>query len=131
MLFVLVTGSRSWTDRETVRSVLSELGEFQLLHGGAKGLDTIAGEIFKELTGRDAFVERPDYKSHHWKYAPLARNNKMLDIVEDMKRHGHEVLVIAFKDLNSATGGTNKCYDGAVFRGLPTKFIAKVQSSSY
>lgn len=127
-MYVLVTGSRSWADKVTVRQRLEELPHFVLIHGGAPGLDTIAGEVYKELTGRDAIVVRPDYKNNFWKVAPLKRNEEMLDIIESRWRLGEEVLVIGFKDLNSATGGTNACVESAELRGLPLEIIQKVAS---
>jgi hypothetical protein len=126
MLHVLVTGSRSWSDRETVRERFAALpSDFVLIHGGAKGLDTIAGEIYTELTGRKAIVVRPDYDRYYFKVAPLLRNETMLDLIEDARNTGEEVLVIGFKDLNSKTNGTNNCIESAKLRGLPFEVIQK------
>lgn len=125
-MYVLVTGSRSWADEATVRERFVALPHFVLIHGGAPGLDTIAGKVYKELTGRDAIVIRPDYKNNFYKVAPLKRNEEMLDIIEGRFKLGEEVLVIGFKDLNSATGGTNACIASAEFRGLPVEIIQKV-----
>jgi hypothetical protein len=121
-MFVLVTGSRSWTNREKVREVFSELpSDFRLMHGGAKGLDTIAGEVYTEMTGREAEVVRPDYDSYHWKAAPKKRNLEMVLVAKAEQVLGNEVLVIAFKDTSSTTNGTNHCRDAAEIQGLPTK----------
>lgn len=121
-MLVLVTGSRSWTDVEKVREVFTNLPDhFRLLHGGAKGLDTIAGEVYKEMTGQHALVERPDYDKYYFKVAPLKRNGTMLDMVERARGEGEEVLVIAFKHLDSPTNGTNACLEGAELRQLPVK----------
>lgn len=128
-MHVLVTGSRSWTDRETVRERFAALpSDFVLIHGGAKGLDTIAGEVYKELTGRNALVIRPKYDRYFYKVAPLMRNEEMLDMLEVAVAMQKEVLVIAFKDLNSKTGGTNSCLESAINRGLPYELIQKVAS---
>jgi hypothetical protein len=123
-MFVLVTGSRTWDDREKVREVFSELPEdFRLLHGGAKGLDTIAGEIYEEMTGRKAEVMKPDYESYHFKVAPKKRNLAMILVARAEEALGDEVLVIAFKDVRSATGGTNHCAEAAEMQGLPVKRV--------
>lgn len=128
-MYVLVTGSRSWTDEDTVRERFMALpSDFWLMHGGAPGLDTIAGKVYKELTGRDAIVVRPDYKKYFYKIAPLKRNEEMLDRIQDAYGAHQEVLVIGFKDLNSGTGGTNQCIQSAEFRGLPFELIQKVAS---
>lgn len=128
-MFVLVTGSRSWTDRDTVRERFRSLpSDFILIHGGAPGLDTIAGELYSELTGRDAIVVRPDYDRWFFKIAPLMRNETMLDRVEEERANGEEVLVIGFKDLTSGTNGTNNCIESAKLRGLPYEIVQKVAS---
>lgn len=45
-LRVLVTGSRGWTDAEAIHRESSTLsGKVVVIHGGAKGADSIAGEI--------------------------------------------------------------------------------------
>lgn len=128
-MLVLVTGSRTWTDRDTVREVFRDLpSDFELVHGGARGLDTIAGEVYHELTGRDAIVVKPDYKRYFSKVAPLRRNVEMLEMLQERHRKNEDVLVIAFKDLNSATSGTNHCYQEALERDLPVRKIQKIAS---
>ena len=46
---VLVTGSRDWTDRDTIRSALVEAQPSIVIHGGARGADRIADEEARKL----------------------------------------------------------------------------------
>lgn len=59
-LRILVTGSRLWSNRELVRKALFDEGvkispkgtkwsDITLVHGAAKGLDTLAAEVAEEL----------------------------------------------------------------------------------
>lgn len=55
-LRILVTGSRNWTDRDTIRRALGKaLGEYTtigtpvLVHGNARGADRIAEDAWMEL----------------------------------------------------------------------------------
>lgn len=57
---ILITGSRDWTDRALIRSVLLRLTHLPdpvLVHGGARGADTIAAQEFVELFGERGRVE--------------------------------------------------------------------------
>jgi len=128
-MLVLVTGSRSWTNRELVRHRLQFIHEpYDLMHGGAKGLDTIAGEVYKELTGKDAIVIRPDYNRYFYKYAPKMRNVEMVHLAAERQNAGEDVIVLGFKDLNSRTNGTQHCIDEAKLRSLPTEVIKAIAS---
>jgi hypothetical protein len=52
---VMVTGSRDWTNRDTIHRAFRDhapAGEVELLHGAAPGADTIAAEIAEELGWR-------------------------------------------------------------------------------
>lgn len=47
---VLVCGDRNWSNRNLIEQVLAELPKGSLvIHGGARGADTIAGEVAKGL----------------------------------------------------------------------------------
>jgi len=50
MTRLVVTGSRDWTDRAVVEEALRRLPVGRLAHGGARGLDTIAARIAKEMS---------------------------------------------------------------------------------
>lgn len=50
----IVFGSRTWRCRRTIRERLLQVPrQWGLIHGGADGADTIAGEIWTELVGKD------------------------------------------------------------------------------
>lgn len=93
------------------------------MHGGAPGLDTIAGEEYKALTGNDPIVVRPDYKRYYFKIAPKMRNVEMVNRALERYKDGEEVRVIGFRDWESKTNGTKHCINEAKIRGLPTEEI--------
>ena len=80
MLKVVVTGSRDWTHRETIERELKDItrihGSGVLAHGGAKGADTIAGEI-AELLGWEVKVYKADWHEYRNAAGPI-RNRQML-----------------------------------------------------
>lgn len=102
---LLVTGSRSWSDRDTIRAALREAwrdlqpGPIPLVHGAATGADTIAADIWTRggLTAEphpadwdtpctDACYHRPREKNGR-PYCPLAghyRNQAMVDLGADL-----------------------------------------------
>jgi hypothetical protein len=49
---LLITGSRDWTDRQVIRDALAEAwaelrpGEIVLVHGAARGADSIAADVW-------------------------------------------------------------------------------------
>jgi hypothetical protein len=129
VLVVLVTGSRSWEDRETIYNRLAEINQpFMLIHGGAPGVDTIAGDTYKGLTGQHPIVVRPKYNKYYFKIAPKMRNIEMLEMLVKAREQGDEVLVLGFKDLASSTGGTMHCIDEAKERDIPVEVTKKIAS---
>ena len=78
-MVLLVTGSRKWTDMETIFSVLDRLDPAVVIHGGALGADTIAHRWCKK-NGRVAHVYFPDYSLG--KGAPLERNKQMVEVAD-------------------------------------------------
>lgn len=90
MIRVLVTGSRNWTDWITVRNALGEVfmgaqGPVTVIHGGARGADTIAASIARRWG-----AEVEEHRAH-WRtagvYNPgagLARNQEMVNLGADI-----------------------------------------------
>lgn len=75
---ILVTGSRDWTDRDIIRKVLSWLPPGStVVHGAARGADTIAAEEAKAL-GLTVEAHPADWKRHGKAAGPI-RNQKMID----------------------------------------------------
>jgi predicted Rossmann-fold nucleotide-binding protein len=92
MFTVLVCGGREYTDKENVFRVLGEIcDEFHLwdynntipiyirvINGGARGADKFSTEWAKENAAQ--YQEyKPKYDEHSPKFAPLARNQEMLN----------------------------------------------------
>lgn len=90
MIRVLVCGDRKWTDKAMIRIVLRRLiPPVTIIHGAARGADTLAGEVAYEL---GFTVER--YPADWTKYGRAAgpiRNKEMLT-------HGRPDYVIGFHD---------------------------------
>lgn len=97
---VVVTGSRFWRDRVTLRNRLRKLDpDTLLIHGGCDGLDKMAAEIWKGW-GRATFCCEALWK-YHGKSAGPIRNGWMLALMPDR--------VLAFhKDLKNSKG-TKDC----------------------
>ena len=113
MMRVLVTGSRSWKDKE---AALIRSGASLVIHGGALGADSLADEVARELK-----IPRKIYRAEWEKYGKAAgsiRNGFMLhdsqpdivlafwdgkspgtrDMIAKAKRYGVEVWT-CFADL--------------------------------
>lgn len=92
----MITGSRKITSYEAIKSELNQIeGITILLHGGAKGADTLAERWAKENQIPTKII-RPDYAKFGGRYAPLERNKKLVSEAEK---------VIAFYN-KTKTGGT-------------------------
>lgn len=92
---ILVTGSRTWTNQSLVYYYLKNLNADSviLVHGGAVGLDTIAGEIWESMGGTCEVHLASDFAT------PLLRNIHMVELGAD--------LCIAFAQ--SWKSGTGHC----------------------
>lgn len=77
---VIVTGSRKWRGT-SLYDKLEELDPDVIVHGGARGADTMAHE-WAEDHGRVAVVYFPDYDEYGRK-APLHRNRAMIHAYPD------------------------------------------------
>ena len=91
---ILVCGGRDFTDEELVNRILNQFynehGQeyITIIHGGAKGADSLAGKWGKE-SGVPVEVYPADWKKHGRAAGPI-RNKQMLD-------EGKPDIVIAFK----------------------------------
>lgn len=97
---VLICGDRNWSDRGRIREVLSELpANTVVVHGGAKGADSLAGEVAEEL----GFATRVyPYIGALGRAGGPARNRQMAEDNPDT------ALVIAFHpDLAKSKGTAN------------------------
>lgn len=107
---VLVCGARIWTDRERIHKELSALpDDTTIIHGAARGADTIAGEEARTLGFH--VIECPaDWATHGRAAGPL-RNAAMLLYVPS--------LVIAFTANIRGSKGTRDMVKRARAAGLP------------
>ena len=110
MITILVTGSRHSTDIELVRTFLTNYVEFAgnppvtLIHGGAKGIDTLADKVAREK-GWKVKIFHADWVGYGRRAGPI-RNQEMVDEKPDV--------VIAFP----GGYGTQNCIQLAKKAGL-------------
>lgn len=111
-MLVLACGSRGWHDVERIHKTFDDyaLDDWTLLHGGARGADTLAGDVAR-LRGMAVEVIRPNWADG--RSAGFARNIAMLDRKPD--------LVTAFWDGQSR--GTAHTMREAKKRGIITVMI--------
>lgn len=110
---VLVCGSRSWADPEPVRRRLALLPkDSTVIHGGALGADTLAGEAAQRFR-LEQRVFRPNWR-RFGRRAGVLRNLEMLDQEPD--------LVVAFWDGRSR--GTRHTISEAVKRGIRVEVVS-------
>jgi len=112
---VLVTGSRNWRDEQAVQDALDDLagppGRWTLIHGGARGLDAIAGKLAHQL-GMKVEVHAAGW-IEHGKKAGVLRNQTMVDLGADV--------CLAFPLPESR--GTWDCIHRAQAAGITTRII--------
>jgi len=112
MYKVLITGGRYWTDKEYILNVLSRVlldkEDVFVIHGGARGVDSLAG-IAAEGLGFEVKVVQANWKKFG-RSAGIIRNREMLDLNPD--------LVIAFHADLPNSKGTIDCIREAKRRGI-------------
>lgn len=114
---VLVCGDRNWTDREAIHRYLNELrsaGYTEVIEGGARGADTIAGEEALKL--HFSVSHFPAQWNKYGRAAGPIRNRKMLDQKPQ--------LVVAFHNDIEHSKGTADCIKEAKRRGIVTVLIS-------
>ncbi|APZ82416.1 hypothetical protein Goe2_c18000 [Bacillus phage vB_BsuM-Goe2] len=110
-LNILCTGSRNWTDRKLVKSVLSAYRSYDVtvIQGTSKGLDAIAGEVAEELGMKTVGISAAQkYDARDL----LLRNTVMVNKLDSSRD-----LVLAFRT-SRMSKGTNDTVQKAVGRGL-------------
>lgn len=119
---VMVTGSRDFTDRAVIYQALTEFKKGAiLLHGAARGADTIAAEVGKQL-GMEVIPFPAKWKQpcehsrckyvNYCKEAGKERNLLMLDYPP--------TCVVAFF-AGKRTPGTSHSVENATKRGIPVR----------
>ena len=121
MTFVVFTGSRTWTDRETVlRRMQLFPRDTMIIEGGAPGLDTIAGVIADRLGLPHATI-RANW-TYYGKTAGPIRNGWMLSLPVS--------LVVAYHENLSQSRGTAQCVQSARKKHIPVELIETVNRPS-
>lgn len=111
---VVVTGSRDWTDCETIRDVLLSICPHIVIHGAAKGADTIA-----ERVSEDLYTTIPMPAQWHLQKGaagPL-RNAQMVEVAKALSMCGYLVTCEAFPLPQSR--GTRDCMKKMAVAGFP------------
>jgi len=112
---VLVCGDRNWTDRRVIDRQLRKLQPpLTIIHGAARGADTLAGEVAHHYN-----MEVCVYPAEWGRYGKAAgpiRNKQMLD-------EGKPDLVLAFHDNIQESKGTADMVKQAAKRGIETLVI--------
>lgn len=107
---VLVTGGREYQNQALVWKTLDGLGVTEILHGGARGADHLAGEWAK-ARGVDATQYLPDWRSFGPAAGPM-RNERMI-------QEGRPDLVVAFP----GGDGTADCLRRAHAAGIAVRLV--------
>jgi hypothetical protein len=87
-MVILIFGSRSWTNFEIIqeelfRAVWDADDLVSVIHGGAKGADSLGGKAAKAI-GIEPTVVRPNYAKYGRWEAPKKRNIEMADMKPDL-----------------------------------------------
>lgn len=110
-MIILVCGDRNWTDRELVRLTLKQFDSPTIVHGAAKGADSLANEVAIELGF--TLCGHPARWEKYGRAAGPIRNKEMLDHHPDLD------FVIAFHDDLPNSKGTRNMLEQATERGIP------------
>ncbi|HEU4540390.1 MAG TPA: DUF2493 domain-containing protein [Jiangellaceae bacterium] len=120
---ILVTGSRNWTDRESIYTALDEIArhafregvpEIVVVHGCARGADVMADLWATSRRGLwPVRVERhpADWVKHGRRRAGFVRNHHMVNL-------GADVCLSFIKD---GSPGATHCADAAESAGIRTE----------
>jgi hypothetical protein len=120
---VLVTGDRLWTDRAMIEAELSKFPSGTIIiHGGARGADTIAGEVAQAL-GFVVRVYYAEWTKHGRKAGPI-RNATMLKR-EHILSDPINLLLVFHRDL-SQSKGTRDMVEQTKKWSIPMRFPALV-----
>lgn len=110
---ILVCGDRNWDQVTIIRNVLGNYKDVELIHGGCRGADHIAGLIGKELGWK--VTKYPAEWTIYGKAAGPMRNQQMIDAQPD--------LVIAFHPNLGVSKGTKDTVRRARKSGIEVKIV--------
>jgi len=116
---LLVTGSRGWTDPEPIKRwlglVMAQTNIRRLVHGGARGADTLADIVWRELGGTVEAYPVDEAIDGPWPRAGHNRNERM--VRREQKRIAR---ALAFTTPTRAgmTAGTANCVARCLGAGI-------------
>lgn len=113
---LLVCGDRNWTNGAAIMRELKRMKPQLVIHGGARGADTLAGEAAKSL-GIKVKVFPAQWDKFQRAAGPI-RNQQMLD-------EGKPNKVLAFHADIVSSKGTKDMLKRADRAGIPTKLCVK------
>ena len=113
---VLVCGDRNWTDKELMHRYIGALPSgTTVMHGGARGADSIAGEI-AQSHGLQVELFEADWARYGRGAGPV-RNRRMIETGPD--------LVLAFHNyLWTGSKGTRDCVKRALSAGIHVDVVS-------
>jgi len=115
---VLICGTRTWNDQRPVWRVLDDLYEanpdLEVIHGAAKGADSIAGQIATSF-GIPVTAVPADWEKFGKSAGPM-RNKEMLGMAPD--------LVVAFRR-DGESRGTDHMIRIARRAGVPVRVVTE------
>lgn len=115
---VLVTGQRTWTDRDFIFATLDLLNPDIVIDGAAEGADTFAHEWATEhLVQNERFL--PNWKK--WgNFGGAIRNAHMIHALTEYRDQGCECIVVAFlnEPVYGPGSGTRNCIQQAKADGF-------------
>lgn len=121
MTKVLITGDREWTDKKAIEEIINLVSDdnnlnylIAIIHGGARGADTIAGEYAKSL-GLKVIERKANWKKYGKAAGPM-RNSKMLKLKPD--------ICFGFHNDIKNSKGTRGMLKKAKKAGIPTFLIS-------
>lgn len=122
---VLVCGDRNWNNYWAIYDVLHRLDRSSvIIHGAARGADTMAGVIAKNLGFAEIVAVPADWEQYGRAAGPI-RNKKMLDMDPDLVLAFHSDIQNSKGTLNMVTIAKKKGVEVRIYesktRDLPTK----------
>jgi YspA, cpYpsA-related SLOG family len=115
-MIILICGDRMWDDLETMVREMERLPRSAtIVHGAAKGADTMAGVIAEQL-GMTVVPFPADWKKHGRSAGPV-RNREMF-------RKTDPDLILAFHSNIEQSKGTKDMVNYARQHGCPTKIVS-------
>jgi hypothetical protein len=121
---IWITGSRSWSDADSIRAVLRRFpGGSLVLHGDDRGADRLADVVARGLQMPTAKVPYIEWMGPS---GGVARNRLIGDLLSGLKTQGWSTLVLAFGEGTPGDDGAKVARD----LGLTVRAFREAKSES-